>query len=88
MMFTKGQSVVYVHHEVKPHIQELYPDIRWPILGGIYTVRGYACEGRHPAVLVEEIWNQEVPYLYHDPVIIAEAGFYEGRFEPVEGDHV
>lgn len=81
--FFAGQHVLCVDGDFSRAALR-YPQVTWPRHGGRYVVRGYACGGRYPAVLLRGITNPAVFYVqrWNPGVRRAEAGFWEERFEP------
>lgn len=76
-LFHTGQEIICINDDFS-WARKKYPTVmNYPRFGNRYTVRGYACGGPKPAVLLQEITNISV--VYSDGKI-RESGFWDGRF--------
>lgn len=79
MKFQVGESVICIDDSFT-WARQYYRkyNVTWPVCGRVYVVRGYAIKGSHPALLLRDVKNPNVPY--RDGTM-REAGFWEERFE-------
>ncbi len=88
--FYAGQPVICINDNFD-NVRLMYPRCAWPTRGSRYVVRDSitpqaTTNGKiYVAVLLREITNPVV--LYRDGVH-REAGFWEGRFEPITENRV
>lgn len=76
-LFYIGQAVICINDNFR-WARKYYSQVHsYPVKGGRYRVRAYACDGSKPAILLRELFNPKV--MYQDG-FIREAGFWEGRF--------
>lgn len=85
-LFDVGQTVICIDDDFK-WSRKKYPQVlNWPVFCSRYIVRAYACDGKFPAILVQEITNVSVIYM---DGAVREAGFADKRFvkapPPLEG---
>lgn len=76
-LFETGQAIICINDDFK-WARKHYPQVvNWPRFGSRYIVRGYVCDGRCPAIVVQEMTN--VIVIYSDGAE-REAGFADKRF--------
>ncbi|KAF0122036.1 MAG: Uncharacterized protein FD152_3674 [Xanthobacteraceae bacterium] len=86
MTFHRGQKVACLdasNWNVSGYGDEIYPD-----QDGVYTVRDVVSRGGVPALLLEEIRNDRLPYSVDGKIEDTEQAFAARRFKPVvAGEH-
>jgi hypothetical protein len=77
-LFYIGQHVICINDDFS-WVKKKYPNakVNWPRFAQRYIVRGYVCDGSHPAIVLQEIKNPDVIYKNG---AIREAGFWDARF--------
>lgn len=81
MTFHRGQKVACLdasNWQISGYGDELFPD-----QDGVYTVRDIVERGGVPALLLEEIKNDRLPYSVNGRIEDTEQAFAARRFKPV-----
>jgi hypothetical protein len=76
-LFAAGQIVICINDDFS-FARKKYPEVLgYPVFGQRYQIRDYVCDGKAPAVVLQEFTNPRVPYI---DGVWREAGFWDKRF--------
>jgi hypothetical protein len=92
-LFHVGQPVICIDDHIKPAVARVFPQVtNWPVRGNRYIIRQNITSRTREKngwvsltfVTVRELTNPRITYMDGR---VAEAGFHEIRFVPIDGGH-